>query len=153
MRRGLTLLFLLLLAAPAAAQEREVPYWASLRAGEVNMRVGPSENFPIDWVYRRPGLPVKVLRVNQGWRLVEDPEGTQGWIVARLLTPDRGAIVVGDGLAEMREAADAGARVLWRAEPGVVGALGDCDAGWCRFAVGSRKGWIRAARLWGAGEP
>ena len=153
MRRGLTLLFLLLLAAPAAAQEREVPYWASLRAGEVNMRVGPSENFPIDWVYRRPGLPVKVLRVNQGWRLVEDPEGTQGWIVARLLTPDRGAIVVGDGLADMREAADAGARVLWRAEPGVVGALGDCDAGWCRFAVGSRKGWIRAARLWGAGEP
>ena len=153
MRRGLTLLFLLLLAAPAAAQEREVPYWASLRAGEVNMRVGPSENFPIDWVYRRPGLPVKVLRVNQGWRLVEDPEGTQGWIVARLLTPDRGAIVVGDGLADMREAADAGARVLWRAEPGVVGALGDCDAGWCRFAVGSRKGWIRAVRLWGAGEP
>ena len=153
MRRGLTLLFLLLLAAPAAAQEREVPYWASLRAGEVNMRVGPSENFPIDWVYRRPGLPVKVLRVNQGWRLVEDPEGTQGWIVARLLTPERGAIVIGDGLAEMREAADSGARVLWRAEPGVVGALGDCDAGWCRFAVGSRKGWIRAARLWGAGEP
>ena len=153
MRRGLALLCLLLLAAPAAAQEREVPYWASLRAGEVNMRVGPSENFPIDWVYRRQGLPVKVLRVNQGWRLVEDPEGTQGWIVARLLTPDRGAIVVGKGLAEMHEAADAGARVRWRAEPGVVGALGDCDAGWCRFAVGSRKGWIRAKRLWGAGEP
>ena len=30
-----------LLAAPAHAQEREVPYWASLRYGEVRMRVGP----------------------------------------------------------------------------------------------------------------
>jgi SH3-like domain-containing protein len=152
MRRGLALLLLLLLAAPAAAQEREVPYWASLRAGEVNMRVGPSENFPIDWVYRRQGLPVKVLRINQGWRLVEDPDGAQGWIVARLLTPDRGAIVVGDGLADMHEAADSGTRVRWRAEPGVVGALGSCDDGWCEFAVGSRKGWVRAARLWGTGE-
>jgi SH3-like domain-containing protein len=153
MRRRLFLLLVLLVATPAGAQERDLPYWASLRASEVNMRVGPSEDFPIDWVYRRQGLPVKVLRVNQGWRLIEDPDGTQGWVVARLLTPDRAAIVVGDGLAEMREAGEPGARVMWRAEPGVVGALGDCDAGWCAFAVGARKGWIRAARLWGAGEP
>lgn len=153
MRLRFSLVVLLLLAAPAAAQVREVPYWASLRVSEVNMRVGPSENFPIDWVYRRPGLPVKVLRINQGWRLVEDPDGTQGWIVARLLTPDRGAIVVGRGLAEMREAADPAARVRWRVEPGVVGKLGPCDDGWCEFAVGARKGWIRSARVWGAGEP
>lgn len=153
MCRGLALLVCLLLAVPANAQEREVPYWASLRAVEANMRVGPSEDFPIEWVYRRQGLPVKVLRVNQGWRLVEDPDGARGWILHALLTPERGAIVVGDGLAEMREAADPGARVLWRAEPGVVGTLGNCEAGWCKFAVGARKGWIRATRLWGAGEP
>lgn len=153
MLRGLALLALLLCSTPAAAQEREVPYWAALRAGEVNMRVGPSEDFPIEWVYRRQGLPVKVLRVMQGWRLVEDPDGARGWIIARLLTPDRGALVVGKGLAELRETADSGARVLWRAEPGVVGALGDCDAGWCEFVVGARKGWVRVARLWGAGDP
>ena len=153
MRFGLALLAFLLCAAPAAAQNRAVPYWASLREDEVNMRVGPSEDFPIDWVYRRVGLPVKVVRVMQGWRLVEDPDGTRGWVVARLLTPERGAIVIGDGLAELRETADGGARVLWRAEPGVVGALGDCDAGWCEFAVGERKGWVRANRLWGTGEP
>ena len=100
MLRGFSLLILLLVATAVDAQQRAVPYWASLRAGEVNLRVGPSENFPIDWVYRRQGLPVKVLRVMQGWRLVEDPDGTRGWIVARLLTPDRGAIVIGEGLAE-----------------------------------------------------
>jgi SH3-like domain-containing protein len=153
MRRGIAPAVLLLLSAPASAQEREVPYWAALRAGEVNMRVGPGEDFPIEWVYRRQGLPVKVLRVNQGWRLVQDPDGDRGWIVARLLTPDRGAIVVGKGLAELREAADPGARVQWRAEPGVVGALGRCEVGWCRLTVDTRPGWVRADRLWGAGEP
>ena len=77
----------------------------------------------------------------------------RGWIVARLLNPDRGAIVIGEGLAEMREEPDGSSRVLWRAEPGVVGALGDCDEGWCELDVSGREGWIRAERLWGAGEP
>ncbi len=53
------LLLLATLATPAAAQEREVPYWATLRSTEVNMRAGPSEAFPIAWVYRRQGLPVR----------------------------------------------------------------------------------------------
>jgi SH3-like domain-containing protein len=144
---------LIAVSAPVLAQDRDVPYWATLRAEEVNMRVGPSEAYPIEWVYRRPGLPVKVVRVNQGWRLVEDPDGERGWIVARLLDPDRGAIVVGEGLAEMRAGPEAGANVLWRAEPGVVGELGDCEAGWCELDVAGREGWVRAERLWGAGEP
>lgn len=156
MRRSLLSLLPLLLAplgSSAAGQNREVPYWATLRAEEVNMRVGPSEEFPIEWVYRRPGLPVKVVRIREGWRLVEDPDGEQGWIIARLLDPDRGAIVVGRDLAELREEPDGTSRLLWRAEPGVVGALGKCEEGWCRFDVAGRKGWVRAARLWGAGEP
>jgi SH3-like domain-containing protein len=149
----LSLAFALAASSAATAQDREVPYWATLRAAEVNMRVGPSEAYPIDWVYRRQGLPVKVVRVNQGWRLVEDPDGERGWIVARLLDPDRGAIVTGDGLAELRAQPQAAAKVLWRAEPGVVGALGSCDEGWCELDVSGRKGWIRAERLWGAGDP
>jgi SH3-like domain-containing protein len=141
------------MVSPATAQDREVPYWATLRATEVNMRVGPSEGYPIAWVYRRQGLPVKVVRVRQGWRLVEDPDGERGWIVARLLDPDRGAIVIGEGLVELREEPDANSRVMWRAEPGVVGELGKCEEGWCRFDADGRKGWVRAERLWGAGEP
>jgi SH3-like domain-containing protein len=155
-RRALTLTLAILTAAvpmPAAAQDREVPYWATLRATEVNMRVGPSEAYPITWVYRRQGLPVKVVRVREGWRLVEDPDGERGWIVARLLNPDRGAMVVGKKPVEMREDPEADARILWRLEPGVVGAIGKCDEGWCRFNVGGRKGWVRSDKLWGADQP
>ena len=155
MPRAIALLSLAFALIPgaAAAQDREVPYWATLRSEEVNMRVGPSEAYPIEWVYRRQGLPVKVVRLMQGWRLVEDPDGERGWIIARLLDPDRGAVVVGEGLAELRVAPEAGAEVRWRAEPGVVGTLGECDDGWCELIVGGRSGWVRAERLWGAGEP
>lgn len=141
------------LALPAHAQDREVPYWATIRASELNMRVGPSADYKVDWVYRRPGLPVKVVRIMEGWRLIEDPSGEQGWVVARLLSPERGAIVTGEGIAVLRAEPDGSAKVKWRVEPGVVGVLGDCSRGWCELSVGKRFGWILQSRLWGAGEP
>lgn len=149
----LALLPFIFLSAPAAAQDREVPYWASLRNDEVNMRVGPSTEYKIDWVYRRAQLPIKVVRLREGWRLVQDVDGTQGWIVARMLSPERTALVVGEGLVAMRAAPEAAATLKWNAEPGVVGKLGKCDVGWCELDVGGRKGWVEQARLWGAGEP
>jgi SH3-like domain-containing protein len=152
-RRAILTLVLLALAVPANAQEREVPYWATLRSDEVNMRVGPGADYKIDWVYRRAGLPMKVVRLVEGWRLVEDPEGTRGWVAARLLSPDRGAIVIGEGLAPLHEGASESTPVLWKAQPGVVGSLGECADGWCLFEVGPRGGWVRAKRLWGAGKP
>jgi len=151
----LTLVSSLLLVFPQSgkAQDREVPYWASLRASEVNMRVGPSQDYPIEWVYKRQGLPVKVLRLQEGWRLISDPDGTQGWVVARLLDPERAALVVGEGLAQIRIAPGEGSQLKWNVEPGVVGRLGKCDAGWCEFDAAGHKGWIREDRLWGVGEP
>jgi SH3-like domain-containing protein len=153
LRPPIPLLAALLLVTPAGAENREVPYWASLRSTEVNMHVGPSEAYPVSWVYKRQGLPVKVVRLNQGWRLIQDSDGTRGWVVARLLKPERAGLVVGKEPAEMRAEADEDAKLLWRAEPGVVGTLGKCADGWCKFAVGPRKGWIRQDRVWGAGEP
>ena len=152
LRRLLTAL-LLVAAFPAQAQDREVPYWASMRVDKVNMRAGPSENYPIDWVYRRAMLPVKVVRLYQGWRRVRDQDGAEGWIVARLLSPERTAVVVGEGLAAMRAEGSEGAALRWKLEPGVVGKLGDCDAGWCELSVGAHEGWVEQKRLWGAGGP
>ena len=153
MLRRLVAAFLLVAALPAQAQDREVPYWASLRVDPVNMRVGPSESYPIEWVYHRAGLPVKVVRLYQGWRRVRDQDGAEGWIVARLLNPERTAVVTGKGLAAMRAEADGGSALRWNLEPGVVGKLRDCDNGWCELDVKGRRGWVEQKRLWGAGNP
>jgi SH3-like domain-containing protein len=137
---------------PAAAQDRDLPYWASLRFDEVNMRVGPSREYRIEWVYQRKGLPVRVLRLREGWRLVRDAEGTVGWIAASQLDPERGALVIGKGIADMRAEPSAGSELRWRAEPGVVGRLERCREGWCEIDVAGRTGWVDAVRLWGDEE-
>ena len=148
-----TILAAIALAAPAASQETELPYWASISAEEANMRAGAGEQFPIEWVYHRPGLPVKVIRYHQGWRLVQEPDGTEGWIFSALLSRQRGAIVTGEGLAAMRAEPGDGSRLMWNLEPVVVGKLGDCSGGWCSFDVDGHKGWVEEDRLWGDGAP
>ena len=116
----------------AASDLRQVPYWASLKANEVYMRVGPGEDYHINWIYHRQHLPIKVLRIMQNWRLVQDPEGATGWIMVNMLVIGHDGFVTGRNPAEMHEAADDNSRLLWRLEPGVLGKVGDCSAGWCR---------------------
>ncbi len=153
-RRFLSILAVLGLAVPALAQDTaKTPYWASIRSSEVNMRVGPGEDYRILWVYKRPLLPLKVLRIKEGWRYVRDPAGAQGWVLHSLLTRQRTGIIEGKEPADMREAGNAGAKLLWRLAPGVIGVLGDCGNGWCQLTVGPRKGYVQQDRIWGAGEP
>lgn len=135
---------------PLKAQERTLPYWAVLRFEKVNMRVGPSEEYPITWVYSRKGLPVKVVRIREGWRLVEDHEGTQGWISASQLNLARGGLVTGSGPAEVRAAPGSTAAIRWRALPGVIASMKKCRAGWCEVDIAGRKGFVLADRLWGS---
>jgi SH3-like domain-containing protein len=145
--------FWLVMPAAVSAQNAKTPYWASIRSEEVNLRAGPGEDYRINWVYHRQHLPLKVIRTKDGWRLVQDSAGNQGWMLSRFLTRERGAVVTGRDLAEMREKGDRAARLLWRVQPGVVGLLGDCGDGWCGFSVGDQRGFVQQNQLWGAGEP
>lgn len=137
----------------ATAQDAELPYWASIDTSEAYLRRGPGEQFPIMWVYTREDLPVRVVRLMQGWRYIEEPDGTMGWMSASLLSRQRTAIVVGEDLLPMRAAPGEGSALRWNLEPGVVGLLGECAQGWCEFDVDGHAGWVEQSHLWGAGEP
>lgn len=136
--------------APAAfgSPAKPTPYWASLSHDEARMRVGPSLDYPSNWVYRRRDLPVKVVQVLGLWRKVEDPDGAQGWMHVRLLSDTPTAIVRVQNAA-MHEAARDQSRTLFRAERGVVGRLGDCSGGWCAFDVKGQRGFVKASDIWG----
>jgi SH3-like domain-containing protein len=136
------------------AQEADtgVPYWVSTRKDTANMRVGPGREYRINWTYTRKGVPMKVLRVMGGWRLVEDPDGARGWMLAQFLSRDHTGIVKGS-ITALRENKDGTGRLLWRVAPGVMGKIGDCKAGWCGFDVDGRKGYVKASAVWGADKP
>ncbi len=149
MKRGLIAAVILALAVPAAAQDKQPPYWASIASGEAMMRTGPGKNYPGIWLYKRRDLPIRVVRTYPNWRMIEDADGTRGWMLVTLLSDQRTAIVKpGDPRKIHAERSD-GSRVRYLAEHGVVGRIEQCRDGWCRIAVGKREGFIRTADIWG----
>ncbi|MEG3085309.1 SH3 domain-containing protein [Sphingomonas sp. PB2P12] len=141
-------------ATAADATKRSVPYYASISATRARMRTGPARTYPASWLYQRQDLPIKVVAIFKEWRKIADPDGTEGWMQANLLSGTRTAIVHGSGPVDLREKPNAGSRVLWRAAPGVVGRLSQCNNGWCRMDVKGQAGFVQIAGLWGveAGE-
>jgi len=131
------------------AQAKPTPYWASISVGEARMRVGPSRDYPASWIYRRKGLPVKVVQVHNNWRKVEDPDGTQGWMHVRLLSSAPAAMVIAEKGA-IYEGRTKASRLIYHVEKGVVGTVRDCKGDWCLFDVEGQRGFLQASTLWGA---
>ena len=137
--------------APPAQAQRTPPYYVSIKADKARMRTGPGRNYPASWLYQRRGLPLRVIDIYGEWRKVEDPGGTQGWMLSNLLDVKRTGYVTG-AITEMRASPEPNARINWRAAPGVVGAISKCAVGWCWFEVKGRGGYVQQAQIWGV-EP
>ena len=75
------------------AQDKQPPYWASIASGQAMTRTGPGRNYPGVWLYQRRDLPVRVVKKYETWRLIQDPDGAQGWMLVTLLSDRRTAIV------------------------------------------------------------
>ena len=152
LRRRLLIAALAVLAAPAAAQDKQPPYWASIASGEAMMRTGPGKNYPGTWLYKRRDLPIRVVKTYPNWRLIEDPDGTRGWMLVTLLSDRRTAIVRPGEPRRIHERPDPSSRVAYLAEHGVVGRIDSCSGGWCRIRIGKREGHIRTSDIWGLSD-
>jgi SH3-like domain-containing protein len=160
---GIFLLSALLAPLVAAAQDSPgrkagtvtglpVPRFVSLKASEVNSRVGPGPEYQIAWVFRRAGLPVEVLGEFESWRQVRDSEGGTGWVAAALLSARRTAAVA--PWAKERNSfpittSKGGNSEAARVEPGAIVDIQDCDGDACEVYASNQKGWIAQKNLWG----
>jgi len=125
-----------------------IPRFETLRFDTVRMRRGPGREYPIAWLFKRKGLPVKVFHEYGDWRKVSDPFGEIGWIKRTQLSRLRYGLVVEDG-TPLRNAADDGARIAVRAQTGVVLRLDACRPDWCHGRAKGYSGWVRKAALFG----
>lgn len=142
----------LVLGAPLQAEEAlPLPRFVSLKADEVNLRAGPGESYPVDWVYTRKGLPVEIIAEYDQWRKVRDIEGTVGWVHQVMLSGLRTVIVTGEAgnVRTAHTGPSADDRAAFEAQPGVQGTLIVCEPGWCRIEVAGTKGWLPMSELWG----
>ncbi len=142
-----------LAAAPLAvtaqtAPADKLPRFASLRSDEVNLRVGPGENYPIEWVFKRREMPVEIIEEFQNWRKIQDWQGTKGWVLDRMVSGKREVIVAG-ALRTLYRRPDPESPIVARAEPGVLARVIECRGPWCRIEAGGIAGWVQRNGVWG----
>ncbi len=127
-----------------------LPRFVSLRAGEVNLRIGPGVQYPVDWVYLRQNLPVEIIAEYGTWRKIRDWQGTQGWVHQSMVTGTRTFIVTGE-TRTIRRRGDAKSLSVTTIEAGAIGKLISCPDlnGWCRVEAQDTKGWLRRVDFWG----
>ncbi|TCM85774.1 SH3 domain-containing protein [Rhodovulum steppense] len=148
------LVCMMALAAPVQAAERgpvtnlPLPRYVSLKAGESNVRRGPSLSHRVDWVYKRRGMPLQITAEYGHWRRVQDRDGAGGWMHYSLLSGVR-TVLVDEDMVPMRRTPQTDAPVLAQAERGVIARLGACRPDWCRISAEGRSGWVPKGTLWG----
>lgn len=125
-----------------------LPRFVSIGVEVANLRLGPRGSYDVVAVYRRRGLPLKVIDEFDTWREVEDYEGVRGWMHQRLLSGRRTVMVRDTAAIVRRLPADDGPPILV-AEPLVIADLLRCAEAWCFVEIEGRRGWVRAAGLWG----
>lgn len=140
----------LMLVQPAGAAEKglPVPRFVTLRADQVNLRTGPGERYPIDWVFTRKNMPVEIVAEFENWRKIRDVDGTEGWVHEHMVTGRR-AIIVRGQIRAIRDRPQSDAVVVARAEPGVIAKLLECDPVWCKVDTGGVSGWLQRDEIWG----
>jgi len=144
---------------PGTAKERTVPgksgypvpRYVSLAKDTVNVRTGPDGKYPIVWVFKRAGLPVKVIAEYEDWRKIVDSEGASGWIWGPLLSSRRTGLIITEQQTLLTRPNNGGT-VAVIAEAGVVGKIRRCEEGWCELNVNGFKGWLKQGGFWGTLE-
>ncbi|GBF58280.1 hypothetical protein PbB2_01953 [Candidatus Phycosocius bacilliformis] len=129
-----------------------VPRFVSLKFSNINGRAGPDKAYPVRWVYKRKGLPVRVVAETEEWRRIQDPDGAVSWVHKRMLDGKRTGIVrpARDMRVGLRANPSSEARIIAYASDGVIVDITDERPGWRQVKAGRFKGWIPASELWGA---
>lgn len=134
-----------------------VPRFVSLKSDRVNLRNGPSTEYPTGWVFRRAGLPLEVIKEFEAWRQVRDAEGTTGWVLQTLLSGRRTGLVLPWEIKKgqpkpqvpIYESDSERSRIVVNVEAGVIANLHTCDGRWCRVSVENYGGYLEQKKLWG----
>ena len=123
-------------------------YFLTLRNDKVNLRQGPSFDYPIKLFYKKKFLPVLVQEKFENFRKIRDHENNTGWIHISQLSKKKAALIINDEelLFSSPSVYSRPSVILKR---GRLCKIKKCKNDWCKVTVENFEGWIKKGSLWG----
>ena len=140
-----TLIFFILFSFKSLLAEE---YFLTLRNDKVNLRQGPSFEYPIKLFYKKKFLPVLVQEKFENFRKIRDHENNTGWIHISQLSKKKAAIVIEDKLIVFNNPTIySKPKVIL--DKGRLCLITKCKTQWCKIKVDKYRGWVKKESLWG----
>ena len=120
----------------------------SLKKDEVNLRQGPSFEYPIKLIYKKKYLPVIILDKSGPLKKIKDFENNTGWIHTVLLSKKKSAINIKNN-SVLYKKPTIFSKPIAKLETGRLMLIKKCKVKWCKITSGDYGGWILKNTLWG----
>jgi SH3-like domain-containing protein len=122
-------------------------YFLTLRNDEVNLRQGPSFDYPIKIFYKKKYLPVIVQDKSGNFRKIRDHENNTGWIHVSQLSKKKASITIIDDVLVFKNST-VFSKPIVVIEKGKLCLIIKCVNEWCKIKVNNYVGWIKSSSLW-----
>ena len=123
-------------------------YFLTLRYNNVNLRQGPSKDYPIKIFYKKKYLPILILDTSGNWRKIKDHEDNTGWIHRSQLSKKKAALILNDKVLMFKNSTMF-SRPLAVLEKGRLCLVYKCKNDWCKIKVDKYSGWVKKTELAG----
>ena len=144
LKKLIYIIFFFLIFQTTYAEE----YFLTLRNDKVNLRQGPSFEYPIKLFYKKKYLPVLVQEKFENFRKIRDHENNTGWIHVSQLSKKKAVIVIDDE-AYIFSSNTIYSKPLAISKNGKLLLVKKCKKNWCKISSKNIKGWIKKESLWG----
>ena len=127
----------------------DIPRFVSLKSNDVNLRVGPSINYPIKLKYIQENLPIEVIDEFDVWRKVQDHENNIGWIHKSLIKGERFILTFDKNKKEKKIYNRPNGKLVGIIKSNNIINLENCLIDWCYISHNYISGWISKDFIWG----
>ena len=123
-------------------------YFLTLRYNNVNLRQGPSKDYPIKIFYKKKYLPVLIQEISNNFRKIKDHENNSGWIHVSQLSKKKAALTLDDDVIIFKNSTIF-SKPLAIIKKGRLCLIHKCKDDWCKIKVDKYLGWVKKKSLWG----
>ena len=123
-------------------------YFRTLRNDKVNLRQGPSFDYPIKIFYKKKFLPVLIQDRSDNFRKIRDHENNTGWVHVSQLSKKKAAIII-DNSSILFKGSTIYSNPVAILKKGRLVKINKCKRDWCKIKTGEFKGWVKKESLWG----
>ena len=118
-----------------------------LKNNKVNVRYGPSFDYPIKYIYKKIQLPLKIIDKKENFRRIVDHKKNSGWIHVSQLRKSKSVITTSKKILFKKPTKFS--KPIAKIDKGRLLIIKKCKKNWCNIQTEQFSGWVDNENIWG----